>query len=184
LNPNQGTNRGTVAICIGTVAPLPAAHLLIEPYSWRLFFYVVLSFALALFVLTVLFVEETSYDRKAHLLAEQLQSDESQTNTNHEKATTTPLEQAVTPSLQHEPISIPKRTPFIKTLSPWGRVDHSVPIFMTMARSFTYFLVPQVLWVVTSFGIYIGLGAFAFNYTFPIKITSPPYNWSEVSSVA
>lgn len=30
-------------------------------------------------------------------------------------------------------------------------------------------------------GIYIGLGALAFNYTFPLKITAPPYNWSEVT---
>ena len=29
-------------------------------------------------------------------------------------------------------------------------------------------------------GIYIGLGALTFNYTFPIKVTAPPYNWSEV----
>ena len=51
-----------------------------------------------------------------------------------------------------------------------------------MPRSFTYFLVPQVLWVVTSFGIYIGLGALAFNYTFPLKITAPPYSWSTTNS--
>jgi hypothetical protein len=31
-------------------------------------------------------------------------------------------------------------------------------------------------------GIYIGLGALTFNYTFPLKITAPPYNWSETSS--
>jgi hypothetical protein len=31
-------------------------------------------------------------------------------------------------------------------------------------------------------GIYIGLGALAFNYTFPLKITAPPYNWSQTNS--
>ena len=31
-------------------------------------------------------------------------------------------------------------------------------------------------------GIYIGLGALAFNYTFPILIVEPPYNWSATSS--
>lgn len=30
-------------------------------------------------------------------------------------------------------------------------------------------------------GLYIGLGALAFNYTFPIKIVEPPYSWSQVS---
>lgn len=34
----------------------------------------------------------------------------------------------------------------------------------------------------TFLGIYIGLGALAFNYTFPIKIVAPPYNWSQTSS--
>jgi hypothetical protein len=31
-------------------------------------------------------------------------------------------------------------------------------------------------------GIYIGLGALAFNYTFPIKIVAPPYNWKQENS--
>ena len=26
----------------------------------------------------------------------------------------------------------------------------------------------------------IGLGALTFNYTFPLKIVEPPYNWSQV----
>lgn len=36
--------------------------------------------------------------------------------------------------------------------------------------------------MVTSFGIYIGLGALVFNYTFPILITSPPYSWPAENS--
>ncbi len=31
-------------------------------------------------------------------------------------------------------------------------------------------------------GIYIGLGALTFNYIFPLKITAPPYGWSETNS--
>jgi len=31
-------------------------------------------------------------------------------------------------------------------------------------------------------GIYIGLGALTFNYTFPIKIVAPPYNWNPNNS--
>ncbi|KAL2835021.1 major facilitator superfamily domain-containing protein [Aspergillus cavernicola] len=54
--------------------------------------------------------------------------------------------------------------------------------FGTILRSFTCFLVPAVLWVITSFGIYIGLGALTFNYTFPLLITSPPYSWPQTSS--
>ena len=33
-----------------------------------------------------------------------------------------------------------------------------------------------------SYGIYIGLGALVFNYTFPIKIVQPPYNWTQENS--
>ncbi|ORY69063.1 putative MFS transporter [Pseudomassariella vexata] len=167
----------TFALCLGTIAPLPAAHMLIEPYSWRLFFYIILAFALALFVLALLFVEETSYDRKTHVAANPSLPDEGSGSVRNEKPITE-LQEQTTPS---EP-SVPPRKSFLETLRPWGRVDHSVPFFMTMARSFTYLLVPQVFWVITSFGIYIGLGAFAFNFTFPIKITAPPYNWTEENS--
>jgi hypothetical protein len=148
--------------------------MLIKPYSWRLFFYVILAFALALLIIAFLFVEETSYDRKAHILSQASSSSPRVSEAEVEGKPTELTRERVVPV-------IPQRTPFIKTLSPLGRYDPSIPFFTTMARSFTYFLVPQVFWVVTSFGIYIGLGAFAFNYTFPIKITAPPYNWSEVS---
>lgn len=131
----------------------------------------VLAFALALLLLAFLFVEETSYDRKSRMLSSTPPSGSIILDDN-EKPTQGSLERTEAP--------IPERTPFIKTLSLWGRHDPDVPFFMTIVRSFTYFLVPQVFWVITSFGIYIGLGAFAFNYTFPIKITNPPYNWTEV----
>jgi hypothetical protein len=134
-----------------------------------------------LFILAFFFVEETSYDRKANLLAES-QSEENGVNI-IDKPTSKAHEDMITPAISAPSRSIPERKPFIKTLAPWGRIDPSVPFFMTMVRSFTYFLVPQVLWVITSFGIYIGLGAFVFNLTFPIKITSPPYNWSEVGLI-
>lgn len=31
-------------------------------------------------------------------------------------------------------------------------------------------------------GIYIGLGALTFNYIMPLKVTAPPYNWSQTNS--
>ncbi|KAH6645078.1 putative MFS transporter [Truncatella angustata] len=163
----------SVAICLGSIAPLPSAHMLIEPYSWRLFFYVILAFASALLVLAFLFVEETSYDRKAHKLSE-TPSEDLRAPEDAEKPAQETYERRAAP--------VPERIPFFKTLSPLGHYDPQSPFFMTIARSFTYFLVPQVFWVITSFGIYIGLGAFAFNYTFPIKIMGPPYNWSEADS--
>lgn len=149
--------------------------MLIEPYSWRLYFYVILAFALALLILTFLFVEESSYRREAHALSPATSGDPRLSN-DDEKPTQETLDRPVA--------TIPERIPFIKTLSPLGRYDPDAPFFMTIVRSFSYFLVPQVFWVITSFGLYIGLGAFAFNYTFPIKITNAPYNWTEVSNVS
>jgi hypothetical protein len=39
-----------------------------------------------------------------------------------------------------------------------------------------------VFWVVTTYGLYIGLGALTFNYTFPILILQPPYLWKPTNS--
>ena len=44
------------------------------------------------------------------------------------------------------------------------------------------FFVPALADVPHSYGIYIGLGALTFNFTFPILITAPPYNWSATNS--
>jgi hypothetical protein len=139
-------------------------------YGWRLFFYAEFAFGAALLLLAFLFVEETSYDRKAAMLILPPPIE-------GEKASNSITEQVLT-----EPSSTltPSRKSFIQTLSLWGRVDHSVPFFTMIARSFTYFLVPQALWVIASFGINIGLLALAYSYTFPILITSPPYNWTAV----
>ncbi|KAI2611892.1 MFS general substrate transporter [Hypoxylon sp. NC1633] len=165
----------TFGMCFAAVSTIPAAYMLPTQYSWRLFFYVILAFACALFVFTFLFVEETSYDREAHM---------------HHSVSPKHSEGAVTSDTLENPeeakvedaAGIPLRKPYLKTLLPWGRTDPNVHIFTLTWRSFSYFLVPQVLWVITSFGIIIGLGALAFNYVFPIKITAAPYNWPEASS--
>ena len=159
----------TVALCLGATGPLYAGYMLAGGYSWRLFFYVVFAFAMALLVLTFFFVEETLYHREKMKLA---------------------LGSAITPPqnekeagavLAEIPSNAPGRKSFVSTLKPWSGIDREAPFFSTMWRSFTYYLVPSVFWVVTTYGIYIGLGALAFNFTFPIKITAPPYNWSPVS---
>ncbi|KAI8956718.1 MFS general substrate transporter [Daldinia sp. FL1419] len=164
----------TFGMCFAAMSTIPAAYMLPTKYSWRLFFYVILAFASALFILTFLFVEESSYDREAHMIPDTSidRSDDAASNA-HEKTKESVLEQAT---------SMPQRKSFLSTLRPWGRVDPEVHLHTFLWRPFTYFLVPQVLWVITSFGTVIGLGALAFNYVFPIKITAPPYNWSEASS--
>ncbi|ORY11686.1 major facilitator superfamily domain-containing protein [Clohesyomyces aquaticus] len=157
----------TVCLCLGSTGPLYAGYMLAGGYSWRLFFYVEFAFAMALLIAAFFIVEETSYKRN--------------------KTATPPISSAnsdkgVQPTHEEVLPIVPPRKSYLSTLKPWSKIDHESEFWIMIPRCFTYFLVPQVLWVVTSFGIYIGLGALAFNYTFPIKITAPPYNWSPTNS--
>ncbi|KAK7529286.1 major facilitator superfamily domain-containing protein [Phyllosticta citribraziliensis] len=159
----------TIALCWGATGPLYAGYMLAGGYSWRLYFYVELAFAAALLVLSFIFVEETMYKR-----------DTGQTSSNSSDKDVGEKMTAVE-RLESVPVVPPRKT-FREQLKVWSGIDHSVSFFLTAGRSFTYFMVPSVLWVITSFGIYIGLGGLAFNYTFPIKIVAPPYNWSPENS--
>jgi Flp pilus assembly protein TadB len=142
-------------------------------YGWQLFFYVEVAFAGALLILAFFFVEETAYTRQTAI---------SPSSPNSPRASNASVEKEHIAS-EHIEVQtlVPPRRTFVQTLKPWSGVDHEVQAFMTAARSFTYLLVPSVLWVVASYGIYIGLGALVFNYTFPILIIQPPYNWAPVS---
>ncbi|KAH8898833.1 putative MFS transporter [Thozetella sp. PMI_491] len=165
----------TACLCLASFAPLPAGYMLAAGYSWRLYFYVILAFAIAMFVVAFFCVEESSYDRKAALTAQPPSTEE----------VVTPPEDP--PKEGHDSVVmassfIPPRKTYIEMLSLKGRVDREIPFFLTMARAFTYFLVPPALWVITTYGIYIGLGAFAMGYTFPAKIVQPPYSWDVTSS--
>ncbi|KAJ9392111.1 hypothetical protein DTO063F5_870 [Paecilomyces variotii] len=162
----------TVCLCLGATGPLYAGYMLAGGYSWRLFFYVESAFAAALLILAFFIVEETTYKRPEPGTESPLPS----VNESEEKI------QGATQMENVTPVVLPERKSFIETLKPWSSIDPDAQFFVTMFRSFTYFFVPAVFWVISSFGIYIGLGALAFNYTFPLKITQPPYNWSETSS--
>lgn len=161
-----------VALCLAALATLPAAYMLPTKYSWRLFFYVILIIAVVLFVFAFFFVEETSYQRNKPG-GNTINEDLDHANSNQDKPEEHTIEEA--------PVITPLRKPFLTTLRPWGQPDRTAPFFTLLWRSMTYFLVPQVLWVITSFGIVIGLGGLSFNFVFPIKITAPPYNWPVVS---
>ncbi|KAI1802345.1 putative MFS transporter [Daldinia bambusicola] len=161
----------TVCLCLGTFASLPAGYMLSGGYGWRLFFYVEFAFAVTLLILAFVFVEETSYDRGV-LTALVTPPNEPEKERAHE----------IEKGTQQVDLVVPSRKSFLETLSLRGRVDSNVPFFTTMIRSFTYFLVPQSLWVITTFGINIGLSALSFSYTFPILITSPPYSWTVTNS--
>lgn len=158
----------TIALCCGSTGPLFAGYMLVGGYSWKLYFYVLFAFAGALLILAFFVVEESAYKRV------------SPTTTPPPSLSTDKNGDAV--HTETVAASIPPRKTFAQQLKVWNGIDREQEFWIMIPRSFTYFLVPQVLWVATSFGIYIGLGALAFNYTFPLKITAPPYSWSETNS--
>ncbi|KAJ9133423.1 Major facilitator superfamily domain, general substrate transporter [Pleurostoma richardsiae] len=166
----------TVCLCFGSSAPLFAGYMLNAGYSWRLFFYVEFAFAGALLIIAFLVVEETTYHRKTSQSVPDRLSDRPESRSETDKASAAAAESA---SLGPD---VPPRKTFLQTLKFWGVWERDSDFFLMMLRSFTYFLVPQVLWSICTYGLYIGLGALAFNYTFPLKITAPPYNWSELNS--
>ena len=139
-------------------------------YGWRLYFYVETAFAGALLVLAFLFVEETTYKRNSPNGPAVPNNGDDRKVFSHDEVE----KDGISAEKVEVQTMIPPRRMFLATLKPWSGINRDEQFFMTIARSFTYFLVPSVIWVVTSFGIYIGLGALVFNYTFPIKIVAPP----------
>lgn len=113
-------------------------------YSWRLFFYVETAFAGALFVLAFFFVEETSYKRHITLTPVHPSPTTSQIGEKSDGAAQ--VEEAV-------PLR-PVRKTFLQTLKPFNGIDHEAEFFMTMVRPFTYFTVPAVFWVITTYGAF------------------------------
>ncbi|KAL2865880.1 major facilitator superfamily domain-containing protein [Aspergillus lucknowensis] len=164
----------TVCLCLGSTGPLYASYMLGGGYSWRLFFYVVAAFAGALLVASFFIVEESRFKRPE--IVEASGSENVPSSESLEKPGSVQVESAA-PAAPTIP-----RKPFLQTLVPWSPIDHEAEFFATIVRSFAYFCVPAVLWVITSFGIYIGLGALTFNYTFPLLITEAPYNWTATNS--
>lgn len=186
----------TFALCLGATGPLFAGYMLNGGYSWRLFFYVEIAFGVALLIFAFFVVEETTYHRK-------LTQDSSDGPEDAEKPEASAVERSVTARS-----NLPQRKTYLQTLKFWGVWERDSEFFLMMARSFTYFLVPHVFWVVTTYGefphpwawsrrrcfqeveadhrpatgINIGIGALTFNYIMPIKVTAPPYNWSQLNS--
>ncbi|KAK4465026.1 major facilitator superfamily domain-containing protein [Cladorrhinum samala] len=167
----------TLCLCFGATGPLYAGYMLAGGYSWRLFFWVEFAFGVGLFIMAFFVVEETLYKRKSGPAESIRESSDSQIG--EDKASETVVETKAASTVDG---AIPSRKTFLQTLKFWGTYDKDSDFFKMMARSFTYFLVPHVLWVITTYGIYIGLGALTFNFIFPIKITAPPYNWSQLNS--
>ncbi|KAK3377202.1 major facilitator superfamily domain-containing protein [Lasiosphaeria ovina] len=172
----------TIGLCLGATGPLFSGFMLAGGYSWRLFFYVEFAFAGALLILAFFFVEETKYNRVVVIVPSPV-ANTTETRLDQEKAEATTDEHASSESPRDvSAVSLPPRKTFAQQLKPWSTVDHDSEFFMMMARAFTYLLVPSTFWVITTYGIYIGLCGFAFNFVFPLKIVAPPYNWPQTNS--
>lgn len=109
-------------------------------YSWRLFFYVEFAFGVALLIFAFFVVEETTYHRK-------VPQDLSDSLDETEKSLPSP--KAMTVETRS---TLPPRKTFAQQLKFWGVYERDADFFLMMARSFTYFLVPHVFWVVTTYG--------------------------------
>ncbi|TAQ83485.1 hypothetical protein B7494_g8192 [Chlorociboria aeruginascens] len=143
----------TACLCLGATGPLYASYMLAGGYSWRLFFYVEFAFAMALLILAFFFVEESRFSRHNRTT---VPSDTSMDQESKTVSYTTDSCSYLT--------EIPDRKSFVSTLSLWSGVDRQAPFFKMSIR------------------LYIGLGALTFNFTFPLKIVAPPYNWSQTST--
>lgn len=136
-----------MCLCLGSTGPLYAGYMLAGGYSWRLFFYVEAAFAAALLIAAFFFVEESTYHRSGQL---------SQTNSSSQslKADRSEVkEKEGTEFDDVSSVSVPPRKSFLSTLKPWSALDPEPDFFMTIARSFTYFFVPAVFWVITTYGM-------------------------------
>jgi len=167
----------TVALCLGATGPMFSGFMLAAGYSWNLFFYVEFAFAGALLILAFFVVEETRFVRK------DISPPETPPNGTTDPATLpADKEQNISEREDTLSASIPPRKPLVERLRPWSSIDHESDFFLMMIRSFTYLLVPSTFWVITTYGIYIGLCGFAFSFIFPLKIVQPPYNWPETNA--
>ena len=177
----------TIALCLGATGPMFSGFMLAAGYSWHLFFYVEFAFAGVLLILAFLFAEESMFFRKNIPPPSATHSGTSlPANTTTITTTTTKTEGSVSErEAPATPPSVPPRKTFAQQLAPWGATDPATTwrtALLMPLRSFTYLLVPSTFWVITTYGIFIGLCGFSFNFVFPLKIVAPPYNWPQTSS--
>lgn len=164
----------TAGLCLGSTGPLYAGYMLAGGYSWTLFFYVEFAFAIALLILAFIFVEESKFKRVLPPVSET--NSEFRNDEGIKSETAQHLSEVETNTV------VPPRKSLAQQLKPWSSIDREAPFFTTMWRAFTLLLIPSTFWVITTYGIYIGLGALTFNFIFPIKIVAPPYNWPQTNS--
>ncbi|SCO86498.1 uncharacterized protein FRV6_10625 [Fusarium oxysporum] len=161
----------TFALTTGTLSAVAASYMLAGGHSYNLFFWVEFAIGCVLLLAVFFLFEETMFFRDSHIPGVPLNADGSaRLQKDEEHQTTEEIEIQATPRNY-------VRDSYLQQLKPIRRTDPNSPIVMMMVRSFTYFVVPPVFWVCSTYGIIIGLAALAFTATFPGIVTSPPYSW-------
>lgn len=125
------------------------------PHNHKLFFYVHFAFACALMLATFLLVPETAYKRKMMIPPPNSVTNVERLPEKHTNVVTHSVNTSHSNTASVElsgPAVVPAPHTYLSTLKPWNGVDHEVSFFGMILRSFSYFLVPQVLWVIVSFG--------------------------------
>ncbi|KAI9706883.1 MAG: hypothetical protein M1820_004662 [Bogoriella megaspora] len=157
----------TAALSLGSIGGLPAGYMLAAGYSFRLFYWVEFAFGIALLVAAFFLVPETAYDRKTTVQSIKVNGLPSSRD-GHEKQVD--LSTSLVPSsaaavdveVEGHTLTVPPSRSYLQSLKPWSYYDRKTSFWLMILRSFTYYPVPVVL---------------AFNYTFPLLIVGPPYNW-------
>ncbi|KPM44526.1 hypothetical protein AK830_g2005 [Neonectria ditissima] len=158
----------TFALTTGTLSAVPASYMLSSGKSYNLFFWVEFACGCVLFIGTFFCFEETMYLGRARVLSAGPVNDQVVGCEKDEEQSVRQIESRVGDGDS----DVFTRKTYRQQLKVFDKTDPESP-----ARSFTYFVVPPVFWVCTTYGMIIGLGALAFTSTFPVIVAAPPYSW-------
>ncbi|OIW29101.1 MFS general substrate transporter [Coniochaeta ligniaria NRRL 30616] len=167
----------TFALASGPVAALIAGYMLNGGNSYKLFFWVYFAVAALLLICTVLFFEETMYFRKRRASTSGSDSNVGDVDGTKSETNIGSSERCEIGKESRESEGIPARKTWKQQLKIFSIVDKDTNMLMMAIRSFTYFAVPPVFWVCSTYGMVIGLAALAFTTTFPGIVAAPPYDW-------
>ena len=121
--------------------------------SYHLFFWVEFAAGVALFLGTIFLFEETMYFRQT----DQPQGSSTEVNETGIKVDDAQIEyKQSSDSRTAEPLTPPRKS-WVQWLKVVGKncIDHGSPTIAMAVWSFTYFLVPPVFWVCSTYGVFI-----------------------------
>ncbi|KAL6407413.1 hypothetical protein AUP68_10245 [Ilyonectria robusta] len=141
----------TFALATGSLSAVAASYMLAGGLSYNLFFWVEFAIGCVFFIATFFFLEESMYLNR---MKDDITESTVEGVINSEKDTQQASEQI------EDTTNLPRRRKtYAQQLKVIDQIDHQSPVFMMMIRSFTYFAVPPVFWVCTTYGL-VSIAAF------------------------